>query len=542
LQDYCNAAFADKGKIGMPSSRFIHAFTALAGLSLLLVLAACAEPRQEERTGFAVESEAARRAGEGEVAVFTRAYEEILGSYIEPVTGADIVLPGIRQLGSIDPDFTAETDGIGLSLRQNGKTVGRIAYPADDDAAQWARLTELALGVARQYSPAIAGAGSAQLLRVVFAGVLSPLDRFTRYSPPEEARRQRALREGSDGIGVALDKVGDEIRIGSLFPGGPAAAAGIRPGDRLVAIDGNSVEGMTLDAVASRLDGAASSPVGLRIIRQGAATALRFDLARTHVIPPTVSVRFENGVGFVRIASFNEDTRDSLAAEIARLQAERKSGLRGLVLDLRSNPGGILEQGVAVAALFLDRGRIAMTTGRSAETDQIYETRSGDMTGGLPLAVLVNGRSASSAEVVAAALQDNGRAVAVGSASFGKGSVQAVVPLPDDGELILTWARLLTPAGYGLNGHGIVPSICTSGLTGDAALDRTGDRKTRPLVLANSRARLDEIGWIKLRAACPPREEEGGADAEIARHLVADRLAWHRALLAKPSSLAAVTP
>lgn len=512
-------------------------------LALLLGLAACAMFRGEAaKASSPSEAAAGREAEEAEGPFFAHAYEEILGSYIEPVTGSDIVLPGIRRLSVIDPDLAVESDGISVSLRKQGMLLGRLIYPAGDDAAEWARLTETALGLARANSPAIAGIGREPLRRAVFAGVLSPLDRFTRYSPPEEARRLRDVREGSDGVGASLEPAGGEIHVGAVVQGGPAAAAGIRSGDRVVAIDGVPVAGMTAAAASSRLEGPPASRVGLSILREagqgGAGSALlHFDLTRAHVIPPTVSARAENGIAIIRISSFNEDTRESLAAEIRRLWGEKRGNekrgaLRGIVLDLRNNPGGILEQGVAVAALFLDSGRIAMTTGRNAETDQVYETRAGDITAGLPLAVLVNGRSASAAEIVAAALQDNGRAVVLGSASFGKGTVQAVVPLPDEGELTLTWARILTPAGYGLNGHGVIPSICTSRSAEDG-------RRT-PRMLTRSRARLDEIGWMRLRAACPQDEEEPAADLGFAERILQDRMAYKRALLTRLPGLAAV--
>jgi len=209
---------------------------------------------------------------------------------------------------------------------------------------------------------------------------------------------------------------------------------------------------------------------------------------------------------------------------------------------MRGNPGGLLDQSVSVAGLFMSNGRIVSTRGRNPGSLQIFDAASSDIAGGLPMVVLINGGSASAAEIVAAALQDSGRAIVVGSASFGKGTVQTVLRLPNDGELTLTWARLITPAGYILHEHGVVPNVCTSGVSDDEQSIATVISQSAAINAGALRPRvtLDEPGWLRLRGTCPTQSGDHEIEVETAKRLLVDPSLYAHIIHVEPPSVAAM--
>ena len=338
--------------------------------------------------------------------------------------------------------------------------------------------------------------------RAVFEGMTGLLDRFSRYASPEEARDQRASRDGFGGIGVTLETTSDDFRITALTPQGPAERAGIRVGDRIIAIDGISTAGRRPAEIIHQLRG----PIGQH-------RSLDRHPRRHRPAPATSSsnARSSRCRRSPRCATATSRCSASPASTRARpsgsteslVEAQRQAGgqLGGIVLDLRGNPGGLLDQAVSLADLFIAKGPIIATVGRHPASQQYFAATGDSIAAAVPLVVLVNGGSASASEIVAAALQDVGRAVVIGSSSYGKGTVQTVMRLPNDGELTLTWARLVTPSGYLLQEHGVVPTLCTSGLGDDdrfgryraaAALHAAGAvAATRPARVAR-RAGVDE--------------------------------------------------
>jgi len=262
-------------------------------------------------------------------------------------------------------------------------------------------------------------------------------------------------------------------------------------------------------------------------------------LSRALIVPPTVSYARLGGIAYVKITSFNSSTTTSLERVLEQASHEMGKGLRGVVIDLRDNPGGLLDQAVTVSELFLKRGRILSTSGRHPDSNQTFDADGHDLLNGLPVAILVNHGTASAAEVVAAALQDQGRAVVVGTASYGKGTVQTVHELPNSGELIITWSRIHAPSGYVLNNVGVIPNVCTSkvALEGREAVAqvidtvRSGRLDTsaaRYLLHANGRP--DTLETRRLRASCPARSGEGEVDVAVAQKLIEDRSLFLRAL------------
>jgi carboxyl-terminal processing protease len=232
----------------------------------------------------------------------------------------------------------------------------------------------------------------------------------------------------------------------------------------------------------------------------------------------------------LRLRGFNQQTAQRLSDLLAKAHRDMGSNLHGLVLDLRDNPGGLLSQSVEVARLFLSHGDVVSTIGRNPQAEQHYDATADHPTESLPMVVLINGGSASASEIVAAALQDDGRAVVVGTSSYGKGTVQTVLRTSNDGELAITWARLVTPRGYLLHHHGVIPTICTADLADDAASVAkvlSGDPSPVPTELAAARKTLNEAGWQKLRGSCQPGQEARNIDTQVADRLLDNPKLYH---------------
>jgi carboxyl-terminal processing protease len=234
----------------------------------------------------------------------------------------------------------------------------------------------------------------------------------------------------------------------------------VKAGDLIVALDGVTVQGLSLNDAVDRMRGAPNTKIGLTIKRDGVAAPLELALTREVIKIQVVKSRLESGdIAYLRISSFSEQTDVGLRKAFTTLKQEAGGKLSGVILDLRNNPGGLLDQAEAVSNDVLDRGEIVSTKARRPEDGQRYNAKPGEITGGLPVVLLINGGSASASEIVAGALQDHRRAVLVGTRSFGKGSVQTVIPLPGNGAMRLTTARYYTPSGRSIQGQGVSPDI-----------------------------------------------------------------------------------
>jgi carboxyl-terminal processing protease len=249
------------------------------------------------------------------------------------------------------------------------------------------------------------------------------------------------------------------VKVVSPIDDTPAARAGLKPGDLITHLDGDAVQGMSLPEAVEKMRGPVNSEIKLTIRREGKEP---FDVKLTRATIRIQSVRSHlegDNIGYIRITTFNEQTDVGLNNAMKNLKQQAGNKLIGVVLDLRNNPGGLLDQAVAVADAFLDKGEIVSTRGRRSEDAQRYNARPGDIAAGLPMAVLINGGSASASEIVAGALQDHHRAILLGTKSFGKGSVQTIIPLPGHGAMRLTTARYYTPSGRSIQARGIDPDI-----------------------------------------------------------------------------------
>ncbi|SOD89767.1 carboxyl-terminal processing protease [Caenispirillum bisanense] len=398
--------------------------------------------------------------------VFSYAFDAITDRYIDGVTARGVAVEGLRGLGSIDPAVAVEVEGGRAEIRTPAGLLASVAAPADDDARGWARaVTELIAG-ARGTSPQLAAAGREDIYEAVFDATLAKLDMFSRYAGAEEARDHRASRNGFGGIGIRYVKNEDGLLVKDVFEDAPSDGL-LFVDDVIVGVAGTPTVDLETKQIKDLLRGPIDSSVTLSVKRTGIDQPVQVPIRRALVVPRTVTLTLDHDVAVIKISSFNQRTASGVDTAVRQARAGLGASLRGIVLDLRGNPGGLLDQAVAVSDLFLTDGPIVSTRGRHPESRQAYAAREDDVAAGLPVVVLVDGRSASSAEIVTAALQDRGRAVVVGTTSYGKGTVQTVVRLPNDGELTLTWSRFHSPSGYALHGLGVMPALCTA--TADSA-------------------------------------------------------------------------
>src|ERR1700738_3063109 len=298
------------------------------------------------------------------------------------------------------------------------------------------------------------------LVESAINGMLTSLDPHSNYLNTKNFNDMKVQTRGEfGGLGIEVSMENGLVKVVSPIDDTPAARAGLKPGDLITHLDGDPVQGMTLPEAVEKMRGLIGSEIKLTIRREGKDP---FDVKLTRATIKIQSVRSHlegDTIGYIRVTSFNEQTDVGLNNAMKNLKQQAGNKLSGVILDLRNNPGGLLDQAVAVSDAFLDKGEIVSTRGRRSEDAQRYNARPGDIASGLPVAVLINGGSASASEIVAGALQDHHRAILLGTKSFGKGSVQTIIPLPGHGAMRLTTARYYTPSGRSIQAKGIDPDI-----------------------------------------------------------------------------------
>jgi carboxyl-terminal processing protease len=299
-----------------------------------------------------------------------------------------------------------------------------------------------------------------KLVESAISGMLAGLDPHSSYMDAKSFRDMTVQTRGEfGGLGIEVTMEDGLVKVISPIDDTPASKAGILTNDLIVNLDDEPVQGLTLNQAVEKMRGPVNTKIKLKIIRKGQDKPLDITLTRENIHVRSVRARTEGGdVGYIRITTFNEQTTEGLKKEIANQQNALGDKLKGFIIDLRNNPGGLLEEAVTVSDAFLERGEIVSTRGRNAEETQRRSAHPGDLTKGKPVVVLINGGSASASEIVAGALQDHGRATMIGTRSFGKGSVQTIIPLGQgNGALRLTTARYYTPSGKSIQAKGIVP-------------------------------------------------------------------------------------
>jgi carboxyl-terminal processing protease len=343
-----------------------------------------------------------------------------------------------------------------------GGTVLGSRDPADDQSLPWddvRLLTEVLERVKQDYVEPV---DDHRLLESAVRGMVTDLDPHSQFLDADEYEEIRISTSGNySGVGLEVNMRGGKVIVVAPIEGTPADKAGIKPGDVISSIDGVTVSDDNVTDAIMRLRGTPGTKVAITVTRAGTATPLAFELMRSNVQVHSVRSRLlEPGYGYVRISQFSETTGGDLRQALQDIRGkDAAASLRGLVLDLRNNPGGVLDAAVEVSDDFLDSGVIVTASGRGRESNFRHEAHAGDLLAGAPIVVLVNGGSASASEIVAGALQDNKRATIVGSQTFGKGSVQTVMPLSNGRAIKLTTSRYFTPSGVSINGAGITPDI-----------------------------------------------------------------------------------
>jgi carboxyl-terminal processing protease len=299
-----------------------------------------------------------------------------------------------------------------------------------------------------------------KLIEAAVNGMLTSLDPHSSYLNRKDFEDMQVQTKGEfGGLGIEVTLEEGLVKVVAPMDGTPAAEAGLQPGDLISALDGQPIMGLSLNEAVEKMRGEIGSSIRLTIIR---GEQEPFDVVLKRAVIAVKSVRWEleeGNIGYVRISSFSEKTDSGLKDSITKLKEATKNDLQGLVIDLRNNPGGLLDQAIAISDDFLDKGEIVSTRGRKTEEAQRWNAETGDLMEGKPIVILINGGSASASEIVAGALQDQRRSIVLGTKSFGKGSVQSIIPIPNHGAIRLTTARYYTPSGRSIQAKGIEPDI-----------------------------------------------------------------------------------
>ncbi len=358
-----------------------------------------------------------------------------------------------------------------LSLVLGGGTLQRVSAVAESQYDDLRVFTDVLALVQRNY---VEKPNNKELIYGAIKGMLETLDPHSSFMTPEVYREMQVETKGEfSGLGIEITMKDDRIVVVTPIEDTPAFKAGIQAGDQIVKIDGKSTKGMSLPDAVKLMRGPKGSTVKLTIVREGSPEPIDLTITRANIAVKSVKAKMlEPGYGYVRLTQFQERTADDLGAALDKLE---KEGLKGLILDLRNNPGGLLDQAVKVADYWIDSGLIVYTDGRVENQKMEFYARRDTVRRDYNMVVLVNEGSASASEIVAGALQDTGRAVIVGTQTFGKGSVQTIIPLSDGSALRLTTARYYTPKGRSIQAKGITPDIVVEAGTVVAA--RTGNRE-----------------------------------------------------------------
>ncbi|MBB2191522.1 PDZ domain-containing protein [Gluconacetobacter azotocaptans] len=527
---------------------FARAARPIALMLIVMLLVAPVATRASDPAATLPPAPGGRQTPDAQPALDAELMNSVIGAalaFLTPRTldshsAREFCLWGLNGLGAIDPSLgvNAQAGQVRLSLGQD--TLLALPAPPDTDQTGWTALAVRLMQAAWARSAPMRDAGADGTLQGFFDELFNHMDPYSRYVAPSPATTDRDSRTGGTaGAGLTLGHDARSILITGVNANGPAWAEGLSSGQRIYAVNGRSTRDQTPATVSQWLLGEVGSKVTLLVGDE--RTRRTVVLHRASVPPETVFAYASNHTIVIRVTAFSADTAEEMSQYLD--QASDDPHLRGLVLDLRGNRGGVLQQAVTTSALMLDRGVAAITHGRDPQANHIWAVQGGDMTGGAPIVILVDGRTASAAEILAAALADHRRAVVVGSATLGKGLVQTIGQMPDGGELFVTWSRVLAPQGWPLQGLGVMPQICTS--RGEADLERQlqdlagGTVDMRDAVQAARAARfpLPVSRILDIRKACPAAIGTD-SDLDAARSLIDNPAEYRAALTAIPDDIA----
>ncbi|HEX3755154.1 MAG TPA: S41 family peptidase [Rhizomicrobium sp.] len=357
-----------------------------------------------------------------------------------------------------------------------------VAQGANDNTSTFRQFDVFSQAFQRVREDYVRPVSDSELMTAAIQGMVSSLDPHSAYMDAKSFNGDFAIQTKGQfgGVGVEIQMDDGLVKVISPIDGTPAAKAGIKPGDHIAAVDGQPIAGMSQDDAINKMRGPAGTKITLTILREGEKKPFDVTLTRAVVQVDAATWRREGDIGYIRLPGFNEQTADGLEKAVRELKKQIGPGVKGYILDLRNNPGGLLDQAVQVSDDFLPSGEIVSTRGRHPEDTLRYDAKPGDITDGKPVVVLINAGTASASEIVSGALQDHKRATIIGMTSFGKGSVQTILPLEGGGALRLTTARYYTPSGHSIQAQGIIPDIQVA----------QGDESAIPKLLRPSEADL----------------------------------------------------
>lgn len=395
--------------------------------------------------------------------------------------------------------------GTGLSLVPRVHA-GADTQPVHDETLPWEEARLLAEVFERVKRDYVESVDDTELIEAAVRGVLASLDAHSSFLDEAEYREMRITTSGNyAGVGVEISLRDGMVVVVSPIDNTPAQRAGMQPGDVIVMVDEELVDPEDLNATIERMRGETGTTVRLSVTREGRDDIVHFDLERTQIAVPSVRYELlEPDLGYVRISQFSETTGEEVTDALLALQDDNHGNLDGLVLDLRNNPGGLLDAAVAVSDAFLEEGGIVSADGRIESADFDYQAHPGDLTNNANIVVLVNAGTASASEIVAGALQDHGRATIMGDVTYGKGSVQTIVPLSRGRAMKLTTSRYYTPSGKSIHGFGIRPDRTLTGLKPDdfaAQLTADAPLVQRDFQVARAVDELHATSGTRTRAA-----------------------------------------
>ena len=345
--------------------------------------------------------------------------------------------------------------------------------------------------------------GDQELVEAAIRGMLSSLDPHSSYLSKDNFQEMQVQTKGEfGGLGIEVTMENGLVRVVSPIDDTPAARAGVQAGDLIVALDGKPVMGLTLSEAVEKMRGKVGSDITLTV-RRGDDEPFEITITRDKITIESVRSETFGNVGYIRVTTFNEQTQPGLEDAIAAIESKLGDKVEGYVLDLRNNPGGLLEQAISVSDSFLSQGEVVSTRGRDSEDSQRYNAEEGVLVSEAPMVVLVNGGSASASEIVAGALQDHNRAVVLGTRSFGKGSVQTIIPMPGHGAMRLTTARYYTPSGRSIQAEGIVPDL------------RVKQANVELVDNGEARRERDLRGALQNDESGAPKDEEASGDKPL---------------------------
>ena len=354
------------------------------------------------------------------------------------------------------------------------------ATPASQNSELYRQLDLFGDVLERVRSDYVEKPDDTQLIENAINGMLSSLDPHSSYMSPKNFRDMQVQTRGEfGGLGIEVTMENGVIKVVSPIDDTPASKAGLMANDLITHLDNEQITGLTLEQAVEKMRGPVNTPITLTIVRKGRDDAFDVKVTRDVIRINAVKSRAEGDVAYIKVSTFNEQTHTNMVKAIETLNKDIGANLKGYIIDLRNNPGGLLDQAIAVSDDFLERGAIVLTKGRNNEETQRANARPGDITNGKKVAILINGGSASASEIVAGALQDHKRATVIGTRSFGKGSVQTIIPLGANGAIRLTTARYFTPSNRSIQAKGIDPDIMIEEVIPDDIKAKLGVEKPR---------------------------------------------------------------